>query len=64
MTKTRRIIVKDESGKTKAHERIVWPHTENPRQFVTRLYGKGRKLVISTEKDRIGEFCRPYTMFT
>jgi len=64
MTKTRRVIVKDESGKTKVHERVVFPLSETFDGFMNRVYGKRRKLIVSTEKDRIGEFCRPYTYFT
>lgn len=60
----RRIWVTDEDGQTKRYERQVWPLVDNPRQFVTRLYGEGRKLVVSTEKQRPGEYCRPYTMYT
>ena len=64
MNNVSRVWIIDENGKQKCHERLVWPHSETLRQFLVRMYGKCKKLIISMEKQRPGEFCRPYTIHT
>lgn len=60
---TRIIFVTDDKG-THRHSRVLGnDQTETLTMFLSRVY-PAQKIIVSVEKYRPGEFCKPYTVYT